>query len=277
MTRKRTRESLAHVLCEPCPTCAGRGEIKTAQTVCYDILREILREARQFDAREYRIAAAQSVIDLFSTRSPAASPAHRLHRQAGLAAGRNQLSAGAVRYYFVVSWKGVVREGREVKARDLSGFFRDSSRPSQMNNFMQTSQPTYWPAACAALAAADPVMAALIAHYPTPFSPIAAIRSRPWHAPSSASRFQSKRPPACGRVSPTMRKPSAPSTSPRCNWTRSPPAGCRAARPNTCAISPGISSMAGVEPARWKKMDDEAVIAELTDVRVSAAGLPRCF
>jgi ribonuclease G len=65
MTRKRTRESLAHVLCEPCPTCAGRGEIKTAQTVCYDVLREILREARQFDAREYRIIAAQSVIDLF--------------------------------------------------------------------------------------------------------------------------------------------------------------------------------------------------------------------
>jgi ribonuclease G len=65
MTRKRTRESLAHVLCEPCPTCEGRGEIKTAQTVCYDVLREILREARQFVAREYRIVASQSVIDLF--------------------------------------------------------------------------------------------------------------------------------------------------------------------------------------------------------------------
>jgi ribonuclease G len=65
MTRKRTRESLAHILCEPCPTCAGRGEIRTAQTVCYDVLREILREARQFDAREYRIVASQSVIDLF--------------------------------------------------------------------------------------------------------------------------------------------------------------------------------------------------------------------
>ncbi|MDQ1315257.1 MAG: ribonuclease [Pseudomonadota bacterium] len=65
MTRKRTRESLAHILCEPCPTCAGRGEIKTAQTVCYDVLREILREARQFSAREYRIVASQSVIDLF--------------------------------------------------------------------------------------------------------------------------------------------------------------------------------------------------------------------
>ena len=65
MTRKRTRESLAHVLCEACPTCQGRGEVKTAQTVCYQILREIVREARQFNAREYRILASQQVIDLF--------------------------------------------------------------------------------------------------------------------------------------------------------------------------------------------------------------------
>ena len=65
MTRKRTRESLAHVMCEPCPTCQGRGEVKTAQTVCYEILREILREARQFNAREYRILGSQQVIDLF--------------------------------------------------------------------------------------------------------------------------------------------------------------------------------------------------------------------
>ncbi|MDH4234068.1 MAG: ribonuclease G [Gallionella sp.] len=65
MTRKRTRESLAHVLCEPCPTCKGRGEVKTAQTVCYEILREIVREARQFNAREYRILASQQVVDLF--------------------------------------------------------------------------------------------------------------------------------------------------------------------------------------------------------------------
>ena len=65
MTRKRTRESLAHVLCEPCSTCGGRGEIKTAQTICYEILREIEREARQFNARAFRILASQSVIDLF--------------------------------------------------------------------------------------------------------------------------------------------------------------------------------------------------------------------
>jgi ribonuclease G len=65
MTRKRTRESLAHVLCEPCATCGGRGEIKTAQTVCYEILREVVRESKQFNAREFRILASQSVIDLF--------------------------------------------------------------------------------------------------------------------------------------------------------------------------------------------------------------------
>lgn len=65
MTRKRTRESLAHILCEPCATCGGRGEVKTAQTMCYEILRELLREARQFNAREYRLLAAPAVVDLF--------------------------------------------------------------------------------------------------------------------------------------------------------------------------------------------------------------------
>jgi len=66
MTRKRTRESLAHVLCELCPVCQGRGELKTARTMCFEILREILRESRQFDeTREFRILASQTVIDLF--------------------------------------------------------------------------------------------------------------------------------------------------------------------------------------------------------------------
>jgi len=65
MTRKRTRDSLAHQLCEVCPTCDARGSVKTARTVCYDILREILREARQFNPREFRIIASQAVIDLF--------------------------------------------------------------------------------------------------------------------------------------------------------------------------------------------------------------------
>ena len=64
MTRKRTRESLAHMLCEPCPTCAGRGQVKTARSVCYDVLREILREARQFDPKEFRVIASASVVEM---------------------------------------------------------------------------------------------------------------------------------------------------------------------------------------------------------------------
>jgi ribonuclease G len=64
MTRKRTRESLEHVLCTTCPTCGGSGCIKSARTVCYEIFREILRGARQFDVRELRVLAAQEVIDL---------------------------------------------------------------------------------------------------------------------------------------------------------------------------------------------------------------------
>ena len=64
MTRKRTRESLEHVLCEACPQCAGRGYIKTAQTVCYELFREILREARQYDAKQLLVLASEQVIEL---------------------------------------------------------------------------------------------------------------------------------------------------------------------------------------------------------------------
>ncbi|GGE48122.1 axial filament protein [Halopseudomonas oceani] len=63
MTRKRTRESLEQVLCEPCPSCQGRGIQKTPETVCYEIFREILREARAYQAGAYMVLASQSVVD----------------------------------------------------------------------------------------------------------------------------------------------------------------------------------------------------------------------
>ncbi len=65
MTRKRTRESLAQMLSEPCTSCTGKGTVKTARSVCYDVLREILREARAFNPREFRVVAAPQVIELF--------------------------------------------------------------------------------------------------------------------------------------------------------------------------------------------------------------------
>lgn len=64
MTRKRTRESIEHILCQECPTCDGRGSIKSAETVCYEIFREITREARQYDARKLLVLASQEVVDL---------------------------------------------------------------------------------------------------------------------------------------------------------------------------------------------------------------------
>jgi len=64
MTRKRTRESLAQLLCQPCEQCQGAGRVRTARTVVYDILREILREARQFNPREFRVMAAPAVVEM---------------------------------------------------------------------------------------------------------------------------------------------------------------------------------------------------------------------
>ncbi|MFK7795550.1 MAG: ribonuclease G [Gammaproteobacteria bacterium] len=64
MTRKRTHESLEHILCEPCPTCTGGGSVKSSQTVCYQLFREIMRVARQYEADELLVLASQSVVDL---------------------------------------------------------------------------------------------------------------------------------------------------------------------------------------------------------------------
>jgi ribonuclease G len=64
MTRKRTRESLEHVMCGVCPTCQGNGFIKTPETVCYEIFREILRQHRQFKFDELVVLAHQDVVEL---------------------------------------------------------------------------------------------------------------------------------------------------------------------------------------------------------------------
>jgi ribonuclease G len=64
MTRKRTRESLGNVMCEPCDVCNGRGAIKTAETVCLEVFREIMRSGRQFEAEKLLVLASPSVVDL---------------------------------------------------------------------------------------------------------------------------------------------------------------------------------------------------------------------
>jgi ribonuclease G len=72
MTRKRTRESLGHILCEPCPACEGRGTVKTVETVCNEIMRDITRSARQFEAKAFLVIAAPAVIGRLTDEQPQA-------------------------------------------------------------------------------------------------------------------------------------------------------------------------------------------------------------
>lgn len=64
MTRKRTRESLEHILCEPCSACGGRGVLKTAETVCLEIFREIIREVRQYKVQKLMVLASNEVVEM---------------------------------------------------------------------------------------------------------------------------------------------------------------------------------------------------------------------
>ncbi|ORU91719.1 MAG: ribonuclease G [Cycloclasticus sp. symbiont of Poecilosclerida sp. N] len=63
ITRKRTRESLKHVMCEPCEMCNGTGTVQTPETTCYEIFREIMRDARQYEARELLVLASNEVVE----------------------------------------------------------------------------------------------------------------------------------------------------------------------------------------------------------------------
>lgn len=79
MTRKRTRESLEHMLCMPCPTCEGRGFVKTTETVCYEIFREILRQAKQFQFQELMVLAHQDVVERLLDEESAALAELEVH------------------------------------------------------------------------------------------------------------------------------------------------------------------------------------------------------
>jgi ribonuclease G len=64
MTRKRTRESLEHILCEPCSTCGGRGVLKTAESMCLEIFREIIREVRLYKVQTLLVLASNEVVEM---------------------------------------------------------------------------------------------------------------------------------------------------------------------------------------------------------------------
>lgn len=80
MTRKRTRESLGHILCEPCSACAGRGTVKTVDTVCHEIFRELQRSARQFESKGFLVIAASAVATRLEEDQNLAELEEQLHR-----------------------------------------------------------------------------------------------------------------------------------------------------------------------------------------------------
>jgi len=72
MTRKRTRESLEHILCEPCPTCSGRGTIKTVETIAFELFREVMRESRQFEAQKLLVLSSRQIAEYLMDEQSAA-------------------------------------------------------------------------------------------------------------------------------------------------------------------------------------------------------------
>ena len=78
MTLKRTRESLQHILCDDCPSCEGRGFVLSAETVCFEIFREIIRQSRQFEFSEALVLAHQDVIELLLDEQ---APSHAPHEE----------------------------------------------------------------------------------------------------------------------------------------------------------------------------------------------------
>jgi ribonuclease G len=71
LTRKRSGESLQHILCEDCPICQGSGALKSVRTVCCEIFREISRAAARCDAAELVVLASPPVVNLLQDEESA--------------------------------------------------------------------------------------------------------------------------------------------------------------------------------------------------------------
>lgn len=64
MTRKRVRESIGRMMCEPCPYCEGRGYIKSKTTICHEIFRELRREMLDIRGIKATVSVHPQVADL---------------------------------------------------------------------------------------------------------------------------------------------------------------------------------------------------------------------
>ncbi len=63
MTRKRTRENLRQVMCEPCANCNGLGYVKTVETQVYELFRDLMREAREYNPKQLTVIGSPAFIE----------------------------------------------------------------------------------------------------------------------------------------------------------------------------------------------------------------------
>ena len=111
MTRKRTSESLGQILCQSCPTCDGKGRVKSAETICYEIFRDILRESRAFECDKFLVLAAQVVVDrLLEEESSYVADLEEFVGRAIAFQVEPMYSPRAVRYYSRLAEIGCVGE-----------------------------------------------------------------------------------------------------------------------------------------------------------------------
>ncbi|MFZ2446893.1 MAG: Rne/Rng family ribonuclease [Syntrophobacteraceae bacterium] len=91
MTRKRTKESIGQVLCEPCSYCDGEGLLKSRQTVCYEILRDLERQRKEFFGRDILVLAHTEVVARFcdEERAPLERVEEKMHARIEVKADPN--------------------------------------------------------------------------------------------------------------------------------------------------------------------------------------------
>jgi ribonuclease G len=71
ITRKRTKQALERVLCQPCPYCTGSGMVKSIPTICYEIQSEARKMSPELDGQSLTLRVNPEIGKALKTRESA--------------------------------------------------------------------------------------------------------------------------------------------------------------------------------------------------------------